>query len=177
MDIEKTEKIHSIGYRLKDAKVTVSQDFKYDVAGTKIEGKTGEVNNMPQWLGKILHDNKLGTLSSPDMITGLKQALQKEKMVGEYEISTLDPHFYIKLRETLKELRRDDFDKVESMMVELFRMRRGKLVKQADTVKLNSELYKKLTVEESIFYKTIHDNSIEFEKQIRGGLNEYHSGK
>lgn len=177
MDIEKIEKIHSIGYRLKDAKVTVSQDFKYDVAGTKIEGKAGEVNNMPQWLGKILHDNDLGALSSPDMITGLKQALQKEKMVGEYEISTLDPHFYIKLRETLKELHRDDFDKVESMMLELFRMRRGKLVKQADTIKLNAELYKKLTVEESIFYKTIHDNSVEFEKQIRGGLNEHRSSK
>ena len=177
MEIEKIEKIHSIGYRLKDAKVTVNQDFKYDVAGTKIEGKQGEVNNMPQWIGKILHDNNLGELSSPDMITALKQALQKEKMVGEYQISTLDPHFYIKLRETLKELRNDDFDKVESMMLELFRMRRGKLVKQADTIKLNSELYKKLTVEESIFYETIHDNSIEFEKQIRGDLNEYRSGK
>ena len=31
------------------------------------------------------------------MITQLKQALSKEKMVGEYQISTLDPHFYIKL--------------------------------------------------------------------------------
>ncbi len=177
MDIEKTEKIHSIGYHLKDAKVTVNQDFKYDVAGTKIEGKQGEVNNMPQWIGKILHDNNLGVLSSPDMITELKQALQKEKMVGEYQISTLDPHFYIKLRETLKELHRDDFDKVESMMLELFRMRRGKLVKLADTLKLNSELYRKLTVEESIFYKTMHDNSTEFEKQIRGDLNEHRSSK
>lgn len=177
MEIEKIEKIHSIGYRLKDAKVTVSQDFKYDVAGTKIEGKQGEVNNMPQWIGKILSDNNLGTLESPDMITGLKQALQKEKMVGDYQISTLDPHFYIKLRETLKELRSDDFDKVESMMLELFRMRRGKLVKLADTIKLNSDLYKKLTVEESIFYKTIHDNSVEFEEQIRGDLHEYRSGQ
>jgi len=168
MEIDKVEKVHSIGYRLKDAKVTVNQDFKYNVAGMKIEGTQGDTNNMPQWVGKILSENNVGTLDSPDMITQLKQALSKEKMVGEYQISTLDPHFYIRLKESMKELNRDDFDKVESMMLELFRMRRGKLVKIADSIKLNSELYNKLTVEESIFYKTIHENSVEFEKQIRG---------
>jgi len=141
----------------------------------KIEGTQGDTNNMPQWVGKILSDNKIGTLDTPDMITELKQALSKEKMVGEYQISTLDPHFYIKLKESMKVLNRDDFDRVESMMLELFRMRRGKLVKLADSIKLNSELYNKLTVEETIFYKTIHDNSVEFEKQITGDLNEQRS--
>jgi DNA replication factor GINS len=141
----------------------------------KIEGTQGDTNNMPQWIGKILSDNKIGTLDTPDMITELKQALSKEKMVGEYQISTLDPHFYIKLKESMKVLNRDDFDRVESMMLELFRMRRGKLVKLADSIKLNSELYNKLTVEETIFYKTIHDNSVEFEKQITGDLNEQRS--
>ena len=168
MEIDKVEKVHSIGYRLKDAKVTVNQDYKFNVAGLKVEGKQGEVNNMPQWVGKILADNNLGVLDSPDMITELKQALSKEKMVGEYQISTLDTHFYIKLKESMKELNRDDFDKVESMMLELFRMRRGKLVKLADSIKLNSDLYNKLTVEEVVFYKTIYENSIEFENQIKG---------
>ena len=175
MEIEKVEKVHSIGYRLKDAKVTINQDFKYNVAGMKIEGTQGDTNNMPQWIGKILSETKVGTLNSPDMITQLKQALSKEKMVGEYQLSTLDPHFYIKLKESMKELNKDDFDKVESMMLELFRMRRGKLVKIADSIKLNSELYNKLTVEENIFYKTIHENSVEFEKQIRGERNEHGS--
>ena len=175
MEIENVEKVHSIGYRLKDAKVTVNQDFKFNVAGVKAEGKQGDVNNMPQWVGKILSENNLATMDSPDMITELKQALSKEKMVGEYQLSTLDPHFYIKLKESMKELNRDDFDRVESIMLELFRMRRGKLVKIADSIKLNSELYNKLTVEESIFYKTIHENSVEFERQIRGESNEQHS--
>ena len=175
MEIDKVEKVHSIGYRLKDAKVTVNRDFKYNVAGMKIEGTQGDTNNMPQWVGKILSDNNIGTLDSPDMITQLKQALSKEKMVGEYQISTLDPHFYIKLKESMKDLNGNDFDKVESMMLELFRMRRGKLVKIADAYKLDSELYNKLTVEENVFYKTIYDNSKEFEKQIRGEQNEHSS--
>ncbi len=175
MEIDKIEKVHSIGHRLKDTKVTINRDFKFNVAGIKTEGTSGEVINMPQWVGKILSENNLASLNSPDMITELKQALSKEKMVGEYQISTLDPHFYIKLKESMKELNRDDFDKVESMMLELFRMRRGKLVKIADSIKLNSELYNKLTVEENIFYKTIHENSVEFEKQIRGDPNEQNS--
>jgi len=169
------KKVHSVGHRLNDTKVTVNRDFKFNVAGIKTEGTSGEVINMPQWIGKILSENNLATLNSPDMITELKQALSKEKMVGEYQISTLDPHFYIKLKESMKQLNRDDFDKVESMMLELFRMRRGKLVKIADSIKLNSELNNKLTVEENIFYKTIHENSVEFERQIRGDLNEQSS--
>ena len=107
------------------------------------------------------------------MITRSKRAISQDKMVGEYQISTLDPNFYIRLKDSMKELNNDDFDKVESMMLELFRMRRGKLVKIADSIKLNSELYNKLTVEENIFYKTIHENSIEFEKQIRGDKNQH----
>jgi len=175
MEIEKIEKVHSIGHRLEDTKVSVTKDFKFNVAGMKLEGKQGEVNNMPQWVGKILSDDNFGTLDSPDMITALKQALSKEKMVGEYQLSTLEPHFYIKLKTSMKELSSNDFDKVESIMLELFRTRRGKLVKIADTIKLTTELYNKLTVEENIFYKTIYENSKEFEKQITGDLNEQNS--
>ncbi len=172
MEIDKIEKVHSVGHRLKDAKVTIDRDFKFNVAGIKTEGTSGEVINMPQWIGKILSDNKLVTLDSPDMITELKQALSKEKMVGEYQISTLDSHFYIKLKQHMKTLQRDEFNHVESMLLELFRMRRGKLVKLADSTKLNSDLYNKLTVEESFFFKTIYDNSKNFEKQIRSDLHE-----
>ena len=171
MEIEEIEKVHTIGYRLKDAKVTVNQDFKYNIAGVKIEGIQGDTNNMPQWIGQILNDSGVGTLDSPDMITELKQALSKEKMVGEYQLSTLEPHFYIKLKESIKEFDRNDFDQVESILLELFRMRRGKIVKLADSIKLNSDIYKQLTVEENIFYKTIYDNSKEFEHQVRGTRN------
>ena len=146
MKIEEIEKVHSIGYRLKDAKVTINQDFKYNVAGVKIEGTQGDTNNMPQWIGKILNDSGVGTIDMPDMITELKQ--------------------------TMKELNRDDFNHVESILLELFRMRRGKIVKLADSIKLNSDIYNQLTVEENIFYTTIYDNSKEFENQVRGNTDE-----
>ena len=166
------QKLHIVGYGLKDAKVTLNQDIKFNVAGINIDGAQGEVLNLPQWVGSTLSDNMVATMDSPDMITELKQALSKEKMVGEYQISTLDPHFYIKLKHSMKELSRDDFDHVESIMLELFRMRRGKIVKLADSINLTSDLYKKLTVEEIVFFNSIYDNSQEFEKQIRGKTHE-----
>jgi DNA replication factor GINS len=172
MEIENVEKLHEIGYGLKDSKVTLSRDIKFNVAKVNVEGKTGEIMNLPQWVGKILADNNLGELDSQDMVTELKQALSKEKMVGEYQVSTLDPHFYIKLKQYMQTLQRDDFNHTESMLLELFRMRRGKLVKLADSTKLNSDLYNKLTVEESVFFKTIYDNSKNFEKQIKSDLHE-----
>lgn len=175
MKIEDVEKIHTIGYGLKDAKVTLRQDVKYDVANYDLEGSSGEVMNLPQWIGKILSENKLGELDSPDMLTELKQALSKEKMVGEYQVSTLDPHFYIKIKQFMKPLQRNDFDHVESMLLELFRMRRGKLVKLADSTKLNSDLYNKITVEERVFFQSIYDNSKNFEKIIKSDLNEQSS--
>ena len=172
MEIGDVEKLHAIGYGLKDAKVTLSQDVKFNVAKINVEGGSGEVMNLPQWVGKILEENNLGELDSPDMVTELKQALSKEKMVGEYQVSTLDPHFYIKLKQYMRELNRDDFNHVESMLLELFRMRRGKIIKLADSTKLNSDLYNKLTVEESLFFKTIYENSKNFENQIRSELHE-----
>ncbi len=175
MEIENVEKLHEIGDGLKDAKVTLARDIKFNVAKVKVEGSTGEVMNIPKWVGKILVENKLGELDSTDMVTELKQALSKEKMVGEYQVSTLEPHFYIKLKQYMKTLQRDDFNQIESMLIELFRMRRGKLVKLADSTKLSSDLHNKLTVEESVFFKTIYDNSKNFEKQIRSDLNEQSS--
>jgi DNA replication factor GINS len=175
MRIEDVEKIHTIGYGLKEAKVTLRQDVKYDVANYDLEGGSGEVMNLPQWIGKILTENKLGDLDAPDMLTELKQALSKEKMVGEYQVSTLDLHFYIKLKQFMKTLSKNDFDHVESMFLELFRMRRGKLVKLADSTKLNSDLYNKITVEERVFFQTIYDNSKNFEKIIKSDLNEQSS--
>ncbi|MDH3191386.1 MAG: hypothetical protein OEM18_01695, partial [Nitrosopumilus sp.] len=78
MEIDKIEKLHIIGYDLKDAKITLNQDVKFNIAGIKIEGAQGEVLNLPRWIGKTIADNHLGTLDSPDMITELKQALSKE---------------------------------------------------------------------------------------------------
>ena len=52
------------------------------------------------------------------------------------------------------------------MMNELARIRRGKLIKMADSTKLTSELTKRLTVEEREFYKSIRHTSSIFEQRL-----------
>lgn len=168
MEMNTAEKLHSIGYRLKDAKTTINQDIKYDVADTKIEGKQGEVMNIPRWVGEILEKQGLGELDHQNMVTELKQALSKEKMIGEYQLATLDPHFYIKLKDSMKDLDKHDYNNVESILMELFRMRRGKIIKIADSSKLTSDLSSKLSIEEKIFFQAISDNSKSLEKQVMG---------
>ena len=59
MEIDKIEKVRSIGHRLKHSIVRVERDFKFNVAGTKTEGTQGEVINMSQWIGKIPSENNL----------------------------------------------------------------------------------------------------------------------
>lgn len=172
MDMKTSRRIHEIGYGLKDAKVAVKRDLNFDVAGIKIASKEGEMLNLPRWVGQILDENGLGELDSPDMITELKQALSKEKLIGEYQLSGLDDDFYIKLKAAMDKLDRHDFDNVESILMELFRMRRGKIIKLADSTKLTAELNSKLTVEEKLFFESISQNSKRFEQHIRGKYNE-----
>ena len=72
MEIDKIEKLHSIGYSLKDAKVSINHDIKFNVVGVKINGIQGEVLNLFLWIGKILVQNKLVSFEKSDMITELK---------------------------------------------------------------------------------------------------------
>ena len=68
----------------------------------------------------------------------------------------------------MKNLPKDDFDKVESMLNQLIRIRQGKIVRLADSSQLTSDLGSKLSVEEEVFYNQIHNASIEFKKQVIG---------
>ena len=68
----------------------------------------------------------------------------------------------------MKNLPKDDSDKVESMLNQLVRIRQGKIVRLADSSKLTADLGSKLTVEEEVFYNQINNASNEFKKQIIG---------
>jgi DNA replication factor GINS len=68
----------------------------------------------------------------------------------------------------MKKLESTDFDKVESMLNQLVRIRQGKIVRLADSSKLTSDLLSKLSVEEEVYYNQIHNASLAFKKQILG---------
>ena len=168
MKLEDVIKVHSVGYGLEEVKVEFKHDLKMDVSGVKIEGKESEIMNIPRWVAEILESEKHIILHEQDMLTELKQSKVKEDVQGEESLSTLDKHFYIKMKSYMKKLSKDDSDRVESMLNELVRIRQGKIVRLADSSKLTSDLASKLSVEEEVYFNQIHQASVEFSKQVMG---------
>lgn len=158
--------IHQIGYRLGDVKATISRNIDLRVGEMSISGKEGEVVNVPLWVGEVLQRNGLAELDMHDMVTELKQALIKEQVAGEFQLATLDERFYIRLRHQIESLDRHDRDGVEGIMMELVRMRRGKIVRLADSSRLTGELKTKITIEERMLYESINRQSGAFEGRV-----------
>ena len=166
--------MHSIGNSLKDVKVEFKKELKLDVSDISIEGKQGEILNIPGWAANVLESEKYVEIQDVDMLVELKQALEKEKMLGQFDLATLqvqqqtDPYFYIKMKLYMKGLPEKDYDVVESMLNTLLRTRQTKIIRLADASKLTAEISKKLSIEEREFYNNLHDNSSKFSKTIIG---------
>ena len=161
-------KVHHTGFDLEDVKVTFLHDIKINVAGVNVEGKQGEILNIPRWVASVLESDKHVTIEDTDMVVELKQATVKENVQGEFELATLDPYFYVKLISFMKKLPKDECDKVESMLNSLVRKRQGKIIHLADSSQLTVDLRQKLTLEERAFYEKIYNTSSDFKKQILG---------
>ena len=142
--------------------------MKIDAPEMSIEAKYGEILSIPRWVADVLESEKLVDVQDADMVVALKQALVKENVQGDFDLSTLDSDFYIKVRSYMQRLPQQDKDKVESMLNTLMRKRQGKIIRLADSSKLTSDLAKRLSVEERALFDSIHSQSVEFQKQILG---------
>ena len=166
--------MHSIGNSLKDVKVEFKKDTDLDVSDISIKGKQGEILNIPKWVANVLESEKYVEIQDVDMLVELKQAVEKEKMLGQFDLSTLqvqhqvDSHFYIKMKSYMNGLPEKDYDKVESMLNTLLRTRQTKIIRLADASKLTADISQKLSIEEREFYNNLHDNSSKFSKTIIG---------
>ncbi len=172
LNITDLEKVHATGLNLEEVKVTFNHDVKMSVAGIDVDAKQGEMLNVPRWVANVLESDDHVEIQDTDMIVELKQAIVKENVQGEFELATLEPHFYIKLKSQMKKLDHSDFDKVESMLNQLIRKRQGKIIRLADSSKLSADLSAKLTFEEREFYNNLHNISANFTKQILGDNDE-----
>ena len=171
MHISELIQVHSIGYRLQDVKVNFAYDLKIEAPTVSIESKQGEILSIPRWIAEVLSSEKLAQVQDTDMVVALKQAVMKENVQGDFDLSTLELDFYIKVNSFTQRLPQEDRDKIESMLNSLIRKRQGKIIKLADSSKMTADLAKKLTIEERTLFDYIHNNSIEFKKQILGDKN------
>ena len=168
MDISELVSIHSLGHDLKDAKVEFNNDLKLNVSNISIEGKKGEMLNIPRWVANILESEKHVEIKDSETLVELKQAVMKEELHGDFDLITLEPNFYIKIKSYMERLSEKDYVKVESLLNKLLRTRKTKIIRLADASKLTAEISQKLSVEEREFYNQVHEASIKFSKKIVG---------
>ncbi|WP_245867372.1 DNA replication complex GINS family protein [Candidatus Nitrosotalea bavarica] len=171
MNISELIQVHSIGYRLQDVKVNFVYDLKIEAPTVTVESKQGEIMSVSRWVAEVLSAEKLVQVQDTDMVVALKQAVMKENVQGDFDLSTLELDFYIKVNSFTQRLPQEDHDKIESMLNSLIRKRQGKIIRLADSSKMTSDLAKKLTIEERTLFDYIHNNSTEFKKQILGDKN------
>ena len=171
MHISELIQVHSIGYRLQDVKVNFVYDLKIEAPTVSVESKQGEILSVSRWVAEVLSAEKLVQVQDMDMVVALKQAVMKENVQGDFDLSTLELDFYIKVNSFTQRLPQEDRDKIESMLNSLIRKRQGKIIRLADSSKMTSDLAKKLTIEERTLFDYIHNNSTEFKKQILGDKN------
>lgn len=168
LEISDLTQVHTLGYSLQDVKVTFNHDIKVSASEVSIDAKHGEILTIPRWVANVLESEKLVDIQDTDMVVALKQALVKENVQGDFDLSTLDSDFYIKIRSYMQKLPQQDSDKVESMLNTLIRKRQGKIIRLADSSKMTSELTKKLSIEERALFDSIHLQSTNFKKQFLG---------
>ena len=168
MDISELVGIHSIGHGLKDVKVEFNNDLKLNVSDISIEGKKGEILNVPRWIADVLQSEKHVEIKDSETLVELKQAAMKEELHGDFDLITLEPNFYIKIKSYMERLSEKDYVKVESLLNKLLRTRKTKIIRLADASKLTAEISQKLSVEEREFYNQVHEASTKFSKKIVG---------
>jgi DNA replication factor GINS len=168
LELSDLSQVHTIGYHLQDIKVTFNHDVRIDTSEISIDAKHGEILSIPRWVADVLASEKAVEVQDTDMVVALKQALVKENVQGDFDLSTLESDFYIKVRSYMNRLPKQDADKVESMLNTLMRKRQGKIIRLADSSKLTSDLAKKLAMEERVLFDSIHFQSVEFQKHVLG---------
>ncbi|MEM4253007.1 MAG: hypothetical protein QXE84_05740 [Candidatus Nitrosotenuis sp.] len=167
MKINDLLQVYSIGYAIQDVKTVINHDFKINVSGIAIDGKQGEVLNLPRWIGQTLESENHAEIQEADMGVELTQSISKENFQGE-ELSHLEPDFYIKVAGYIQRQSEKEKDKLQSLLKMLIRRRLGKIIPRANSMELTADLAKKLSVEERALYNQIHKNSAEFMEQVFG---------
>jgi DNA replication factor GINS len=159
--------VYSIGYATQDVKTVINHDFKVNVSNITIDGKQGEVLNLPRWVSQTLESEKHAEIQESDMGVELTQSISKENFQGE-ELSHIDPDFYIRVTGYIARQSDKEKDKLESLLKTLIRKRLGKLIPMANSMELTADMAKKLSIEERALYNQVHEHSTDFVDQIFG---------
>lgn len=172
MSISAHRKASQASFELDEVKVTFKKDIKTTISGVEVVGMDSEMLNLPRWIARILEDDGYVTITDADMGSALKQAMSKENAQDNFQIATLNEHFYIQLEDYMSRLEKSKRDELYSMLNTLVRSRIAKISRLVISSELNAANAAKLTIEEKELYTALRKSYTEFIKHVMGEKNE-----
>lgn len=168
MGISAYQKASKASFDLDELKVTFKKDITTTVSDLEISGRNGEMLNLPRWAARVLEKDGYVSVTEIDMSSALKQAMSKENAQDDFQLATLDNHFYIRLEDYMHRLDDAARKEMNSMLNTLVRSRIAKisrLVAFSDLSPVNAE---KLTIEEKALYTDLRKSYTEFKESVMG---------
>lgn len=168
MGVIEHQKASRNSFELDELKVTFKKDLTTTVSDLEISGRDGEMLTLPRWAARELEKDGYVSVTEIDMSSALKQAMSKENAQNDFQLSTLDDHFYIRLDDYMRRLDDATRKEMSSMLNTLVRSRTAKISRLVALSDLSPATDEKLTVEEKELYTELRKLYVEFKESVMG---------
>ncbi len=127
------------------------------------EPKEGDILDVEYWLGALMAKAGYSRIITEDFENEVLNSLNREKLIGQYQLGSIKPDFYIKLKTLLLNKEAADISKLKMYAMDLLTIRTNKVVHLALQGAQYEKLSTSLTPEESILFQEIKE-TIEYWK-------------
>ncbi len=127
------------------------------------EPKQGDIIDVESWLGTLMVKAGYAKIMTEEFENEVLNSLNREKLIGQYQLGNIKPDFYIKLKTLFSYKEKTEVDKIRMYAMDLVTLRMNKIVQLALQGAQYEKLSNALTPEESIFFQEIRE-SIEYWK-------------
>ncbi len=170
MRLEDTARVYTIGYMLESIRVRFKKSMTLDTL-IKLDAKEDESRAIPRWLAKILAMQGIVDTQDADMSVELLRALSREKISGD-KLNTLKQDFYISIKDFIEQQEQQEksinLDKLLVTLQDIMLLRLDKIIRYAKSAYAMQEIESKLSIEERLLLKNLHEAISEFKGYITG---------
>jgi hypothetical protein len=164
-------RVYAIGYMLEPIRVRFKRSITLDTL-VKLDAKEDESRALPRWLAKVLAMHGIVDIQGVDMGIELLRALSREKIAGD-KLNSLKQDFYISIKDFINDAKRREqqeqkvnIDRLLITLQDIMLLRLDKIMNYAKSAYAMQEVEPRLSIEEKILIKSLHDAINEFKDYI-----------
>ena len=170
MRLADVARVYAIGYMLEPIRVRFKRNITLDTL-VKLDAKEDESRALPRWLAKVLAMHGIVDIQGVDMGIELLRALSREKIAGD-KLNALKQDFYISIKDFINDLKirgqeqNVNIDRLLITLQDIMLLRLDKIMNYAKSTYAMQEVEPRLSIEEKILIKSLHDAINEFKDYI-----------